>query len=432
MRDFSRRNFLIAVGAAAGAGVLASCSGVAGGSSSAGGTGSKTLRYAFWGSNIRQQNFQKAFDKMKDGLGISLNVEFADYNAYQERMTTQMSAGNVADIFWVPSPHVLTYYANDLYRPLEGISTLDLSDYSDTDLRDFQLAGELNTMPFGIFVPVVRYNQTFAAEDGVELPDSWDWDWLAQFATAYTKSNPHGRRALAYSPDHDLSFEAWLRQHGEQLWTEDGRIGYTQDGLAGWIEWWEKLRKAGATTSISEQDGVSPSWEDVGDQTLMWFGNSNHIVDDAAMYPDFEFKLKNPPAAADAAAGHPYLYFPRMAIYKKLDDERAELAGRIVSYSTADVEMPKTVGLTMGVPPNPRVAREYEQFATPEEQEMLRVTAAAREADRLPRYEAPPGSSSWRSIFTRTVEEIAVGGASVSDATAAMIDEIDRGLQRAS
>jgi len=429
MRDLSRRSFLIAVGAAAGAGVLASCSGVAGGG--AGTSGTRTLRYAFWGNNVRQQNYQKAFDVIEGELDLSLKVEFADYDAYQERMTTQMSAGNVADIFWVPSPHVMTYYANDLYRPLEGIDSIDLSDYSETDLRDFQLAGELNTMPFGIFVPVVRYNSTFAGEDGVQLPQDWDWDWLAEFATDYSKNNPHDRRALSYSPDHDLSFEGWLRQHGEQLWTEDGKRGFTQDGLASWVEWWENLRNAGATTSVSEQDGVAPSWEDVGDRCLMWFGNSNHIVDDSTMYPDYEFKLMHQPVARDAQAGHQYLYFPRMAVYQGADDERAELAGEVIAYCTSNVEMPKTVGLTMGVPPNPRVAQEYQELASPVEQEMLRVTAEARQADRRPRYEAPPGTSAWRSVFTRTIEEIAVGGTSISDATAAMIAEIDRGIQRA-
>lgn len=429
MRELSRRNFLVAAGIAAGAGILAGCSGVAGGTGSA--TGTRTLRYAFWGNTVRQQNFQKAFEQMKEALDITLKVEFADYDAYQERMTTQMAAGNVADIFWVPSPHVMTYEANGLYRPLSEISSLDLSDFSDADLKDFELAGSLNTMPFGIFVPVVRSNQTLAQEDGVEIPDDWDWNWLTDFAIDYSKNAGGERKALSYGADHDLSFEAWLRQHGEQLWTEDGKVGFTEDGLGSWIEWWEKLRKAGATTSISEQDGVSPSWEDVGDRCLLWFGNSNHIVDDAAMYPEMDFQLHQPPAGTDASAGHHYLYFPRMAVYQETDDERAELAGKVLQYSTSDVEMPKVVGLTMGVPPNPRVAEEYAEFATPDEQEMLRITAQARDADRRPRYEAPPGTSAWRTTFTRVLEEVTVGKASVSDAAATMITEIDRGISRA-
>lgn len=429
MRDLSRRNLFTIAGAMAGAGVLASCGGLGGGRNTAAGS----LRYAFWGNDERRADYDNAFALMEEQYeDININVEFADYGAFQERMTTQMAAGNVADIFWVPAPQVMTYYANDLYRPLDDISSLDLSDYSDQDIEDFQLDGEHNTMPFGIFVPVVRYNHTFAQEDGVEIPDDWDWNWLSEFAIDYTNNNAEGRRALPYNAHVDLGFEGWLRQHGEQLWTEDGRMGFSQEGLEAWIEWWENLREAGATTSISEQDGVQPSWTDVGSQTLMWFGNSNHIVNDAAMYPDYEFRLKNLPIASDATEGHQYLYFPRMAIYQGVSDEQAELAGHVLHFCTSNAEMQRTVGLTMGVPPNPRVAEEYAEFATAEEEEMLRVVNHDRELDRMPRYEAPPGTGTWRDAMERALEEITLSNVGISDAASSMITDINRGIDRAS
>lgn len=427
MLEISRRNLLVLAGAVMGAGALGGCSGV-GGSAAAEGT----LRYAFWGNNIRQENYNRAFELMREEYpDIALAVEFADYDAFQERMTTQMAAGNVADIFWIPAPQVMTYHANGLYRPLGDVDSLDLSDYTDSDIADFALAGEHNTMPFGTFVPVVRYNATFADQDGVDLPDDWDWAWLAEFCRDYTENNPEGRRAMSYDAQADLPFEGWIRQHGEELWTENGRVGFSADNLAGWIEWWEDLRKAGATTSVSEQDGIAPSWEDVGDDVLLWFGNSNHIVDEAAMYPDYEFKLKHMPADAGAADGHQFLYFPRMAIYRDASEEQAELAGHVLTYCTSTVEMQEIVGLTMGVPPNPRVAAEYEEIATPVELEMLRIVAEDRDAERRPRHEAPPGSSTWREIFRRTLEEITLGDTSISAGAAGMIEEINRGIDRA-
>lgn len=424
---FNRRNFLVGAGAAGGIGVLAACGGVGGGG---GGNQSGALRYAFWGGDHRQEAYSEAFELMEEEYpDISLNVEFADYDAFQERMTTQMAAGNVAHVFWVPAPQVMSYYANDLYRPLEGLSSLDLSDYSDQDIEDFKLDDEHNTMPFGTFVPVVRYNHTFAEEDEVEIPEEWDWSWLSEFAIDYTNNNPEGRRALSYGAQHDLPLEGWLRQHGEELWTEDGQIGFTQEALEGWMEWWENLREAGATTSIGEQDGIAPSWEDVGDEVLMWFGNSNHIVDDSAMYPDYEFRLRHMPVSSDADEGYQYLYFPRMAIYQGAEDEQAELAGNVLTFCTSNVEMQQIVGLTMGVPPNPRVAEEYEEIASPEELEMLRVVSEDRDADRRPRYEAPPGTNTWRNIFDRQLEQLTNGNLSISEAAEATITEIDSGIQ---
>ncbi|GAA1171936.1 ABC transporter substrate-binding protein [Nesterenkonia xinjiangensis] len=426
MQAFNRRDFLIGAGAAGGMGMLAACGGLGGG----GGNQAGTLRYAFWGSDVRQQNYSEAFGMMEDEYpDISMNVEFADYNAFQERMTTQMAAGNVADIFWVPAPQVMTYYSNGLYRPLEGIDTLDLSDYSDQDIEDFRLDGEHNTMPFGTFVPVIRYNATFVEEYGADLPDEWTWDEFAEFAIDFSSGNPDGVKALTYDAQADLPFEGWIRQRGEELWTEDGQIGFSQETLEEWIEWWENLREAGATTSIGEQDGIEGSWEDIGDIVLMRFGNSNHIVDDAAMFPDYEFRLRHMPEAQSAAEGYQYLYFPRMAIYKNADDDQAELAGSVLTFCTSNVEMQQIVGLTMGVPPNPRVAEEYAEVATAEELEMLELVAEDRDVDRRPRYEAPPGTNTWRDVLRRQLEQVTNGNRSITEAAEATISEIDSGIQ---
>lgn len=435
MGALSRRSFLALLGAAAGAGVLSGCGGVAGSSGGGGGGGgAPTVRYGMWGNNIRLANYQKAFEDMAERLpDIRLALEGVDYNPYRERMTTQMAARNVADVFWVPSPDVLTYHANGLFRGLDDIETLDLSDFSDDALRDFQLRGELNTMPFGIHVPVVRYNRTFAEEDGVQLPgDDWTWDDLAELARDYTDNNANGRRALSYRVDHDHSVQNWLRQHGEQLWTEDGRVGFSAETLAEWIEYWEKLRKAGATTSISEQDGVEPSWEDVGGNILFHLGNANHAIDESAMYPDYEFGLKHPPVAPGAPAGFRFLYTPRMAVYSGVDDNLLEPVGHVLSYCINSTDMLATVGLTMGTPVNPRVAEEYREHATPIELEMLDVGETNRAAQRDPIFESPPGAGEWRVTLRRVAEDIINGNTSVSAGAQQVISETETSIERAS
>ncbi|MFD1718441.1 ABC transporter substrate-binding protein [Georgenia deserti] len=434
MRVLSRRHLLAAAGAAMGAGVLSSCSGVAGSAGGGGGgNAGRSVRYAFWGNNVRQENYQAAFDEMADELpDINLELEFAEYNAYRERMTTQMAAQNVADVFWVPSPDVLTYHANGLFRRVDDLETLDLSDFSEDDIRDFELQGELNTVPFGIHVPVVRYNRTFADEDGVELPDEWDWNDLAEIARDYTNNNSHGRKALSYRVDHDHSVQNWLRQHGEQLWSEDGGLGFTAETLAEWIAYWENLRQAGATTTVSEQDGVEPSWTDIGDSILLHLGNANHAIDEADMFPDFDFGLKHPPIAPDAPEGFRFLYMPRMAVYANAADEVLEPAGEVLSYCINNTTMLRHVGLTMGTPINPRVAEEYREFASDIELEMLEVGEADRAATRDPVYESPPGASEWRVTLRRVVEGIINGETGISDGAQQIVDEVQRNIDRAS
>lgn len=433
----SRRSLFTVAGAAVGGGILSGCTGVAGsGGGGGGGDGdgaSGTVSYAFWGNNVREQNYRTAFEQMTEELSdIALEIEFADYNAYRERMTTQMAARSVSDIFWVPSPDVLTYHANDLFRQVDDIDSLDLSDFDDSDIESFKLGGELNTVPFGVHIPVLRYNRTFAEEDGVEIPDQWSWDDLAEFCLDYTENNSDGRRALSYRADHDLSVQNWLRQHGEQLWTEDGGIGFTAETLIGWIEWWERLREAGATTSISEQDGVEPSWEDIGDKTLLHFGNANHVIDDAAMFPDFEFGLMHPPVAADAVPGYQFLYTPRMGLYSGVSDDAVAPAGEVLSYVVNSTDLLREVGFTMGAPINPRVAEEYREFATPLEVEMIDLGEENRAADRTPFYESPPGSSEWRVTLRRQLEGVVDGSTTIPDAVDQVMSEVGDSIDRAS
>ncbi|MEV0804631.1 ABC transporter substrate-binding protein [Kribbella sp. NPDC050281] len=429
-----RRGFLklsLATGLSAAA--VAGCSGGSGGPSGDG--GNVTLRYAWWGNNIRQQNYTKALKQFSTANpSIAIEPEFAEYTAFQERMTTQIAARDVPDIFWIASPQVMTYHKSKLYRKLDDIPTLNWGDYSKEDQETFKLAGELNTLPFAIFTPVIRYNETVTKADGVTIPAEgagWTWDSLAELLVAYSKNNPGKRKGTPYAPDHDLTFEAWLRQRGEQLWTQDGQAGFTVDGLASWLDWWDKLRKAGGALSLSEQEGMGPDWAQVGKKVLVNFGNSNHIIDDAKMFPKEKFRLRAAPIAPTAEAGHKYLYFPRMAIYQRIDDGNLEAAGKVLDYNANNPEMLKTVRLTMGAPTNPKVAEQAKAFASPDEKEMLAVVEKERAAERKPRYEAPPGSSTWRTTMTRICEEIALGKTSVPDGAKKLLDDVNAGIKRA-
>jgi ABC-type glycerol-3-phosphate transport system substrate-binding protein len=395
-----------------------------------------TIRYGWWGGTARQQSYTAALEKFEAANpNIKIEKEFADYEGFQERMTTQMAAGDVPDIFWVASPQVLTYERAGLFRQLDDIATLDLSDLDEGILETIRLNGVLNTMPNGIFTPVVRYNETFAEEDGVELPSQedgqWTWEKFAEFLIDYNENNASGRRGITYDATADLPFEGWCRQHGEELWSQDGSIGWTMETLVAWFEWWENLRQAGAALSVSEQEGVSKDWQLSGDKVLATFQNSNHIVDDAKAFPDFTFRMREIPVMDGAAEEHKFLYYPRMAIYSGIDEAQVEAAGSIVNYIINDVEFVQTTGLTMGAPINPRIRAEAQEFATDAEIEMLNIVEAEAAAPSKPRYEAPAGSNNWRTVMTRTAEEIALEQSSIEDACQRMMDEIAQEIERA-
>lgn len=423
MQDINRRNFLAITGLGAlsvGVFGLTGC-GPSGGAEG----GNSTIRFAWWGGADRQKAYLSSLETFSENNPtITVEPEFGDYNAYQERMTTQMAAKDVPEVFWIPSPAVLTYRDAGIYRNLEDVDSLDLSPFTEKEIELYRLDGELNTLPKSMFSPVLRFNKTFLEEDGVTLPEDLSWDKLAEFLTDYSKNNSNGRKGTTYGPYHDMPFESFLRQRGEDLWTKEGTLGASVEGVAAWIDWWEKLRKAGATTTVSEQDGIEPGWSDIGDKVLVTFANSNHIVDDAAAFPDYEFDQRDMPALEDAAAGYHFTYFSRFAMYSGIEDERVQAAGELMSFNLNSIELLKLVGLSAGAPPSSKLLAEYEQFASPDEQKVIAITKEIAATDQRPRYEAPAGSGSWRSMLTRELEAVTLGERSVSDAAANFVDGV--------
>jgi ABC-type glycerol-3-phosphate transport system substrate-binding protein len=432
MNPMNRRRFmqLAGIGALGAAGMTAL-------SSCGGGSGGTAVRYAWWGDTVRQQKYTEALDLfVQQNPGVDVRPEFADYDAFQERITVQTAGRDVPDVFWIPSPQVMSYHDAGLYRRLDDIPSLDLSGFTPAQLESYKIDGELNTLPRSVLTAAVRYNQTFLDEAGAQLPaddpQSWTWDRLSEFLIDYTRNAPAGRKGIHYNAQTDLCFEAWLRQHGQDLWTADGRMGFDAAALEGWFEWWEVLRRAGAATSLSEQEGAQPEWTVIGDKVLMTFGNSNHIADEAPMFPDFEFGLRSMPVLPDAAAGHRFGYLSRLAVYQGIDDDDLDAAGRLVHFNINDPAFLRIVGLSVGAPANPLMLQEAYAVANEDEKKMLAVVEQEMAQEQKPRYEAPAGSGTWRTAMTRGVEEVALERASVTDAAARVIADIDRELGQAS
>lgn len=420
MVDSNRRDFLKITGLGLIALPLLAACGPGGGGGSQGG-----IRFAWWGGADRQTSYRKAIDAfVAANAGARILPEFADYDAFQERMTTQIAARDVAEVFWIPSPQVMTYADAGLYRRLDDIPSFDLSDYSDVEIDSYRLGGELNTFPKSVFSSCVRYNKTFLDEAGASLPDDWTWDSLSEFLIDYTNDAPDGRRGTSYNAQQDMAFESWLRQRGSDLWTEGGELGASVDDFASWFDWWERLRLAGATPSISEQEGAAPEWPIVGASTLLTFGNTNHIIDEAPQFPDSQFEMVQVPVVDGAADGHPFLFLSRIAVYSGTSDSDLEAAGAFLNYNVNSQEMFDYVGLSAGAPPNPRLLEGARATASEDGVKVLDITSAIQEADRRPRFEAPPGTGSWRDLMVRAVEEITLGGSSVRAAAETVVENI--------
>ena len=409
-----RRQFLT-LGAAAGfAATLAACSDGSGGG---GGGGQQQVRYGHWDNGSAQAKYAALFEAfMAENDDIELLQEFASFDAFQERMTTQIAGGEVSDIFWIAAPQILAYGQAGIYHDLEELPGFDFESLDAGILDRLRLDGKLTTLPVGLITPAFRWNQTYLDAIGAAAPETFTWDSTAEFLRDYTANNPDGNKGIFYHAGHDLTLDAWLRQHGDGLWTEDGKLGASIESISDYVNWWEKLRTDEITLSIEEQGGISTSWNELGTRVLADIGSHNQILEAAAVFPDFELKQVPTPVAADAVAGHAFTYFVRLGVYKDVPEERLEAIGRVLDYNLNDADFITELGPVQGTPASSLQREALEGTEDPNIQQANSVTDAVLAQEMRPRFEAPPNANTWRRHYDAALEKVVLGQASITEA----------------
>lgn len=94
------------------------------------------------------------------------------------------------------------------------------------------------------------------------LPDdtTWTWDQYTQIAKQISaKLNGKGWGTAAYGTN-DASLNMWARQHGESLFTSDGKLGVTKQGVTDFYTNLLKMQEVKATPSaeFTSQDMNAP------------------------------------------------------------------------------------------------------------------------------------------------------------------------------
>ncbi len=159
--------------------------------------------------------------------GLKINLETTPYNEYQQKITTQMSAGNGPDILFVEVNNFVDLYLRKVLEDLDPYLTkdqMDLKAYYPQVVQRFSPDGHLfavpqDTAPMG----VLYYNKKIFTEAGVPFPDG-KWSWPKTFLSVcqkLTKKDAKGKTVRwAYTEANPISFENFLFSNGGN-WVDD-------------------------------------------------------------------------------------------------------------------------------------------------------------------------------------------------------------------
>jgi len=257
--------------AAAGAAVLLLGAAACGDDSDSGADGGPVeLRFSWWGNADRAAATQKVIDAFqKANPKIKVKGETTDFNAYFDKLATEVAAGSAPDVITLGGAYPREYGDRGALLDLAKVDDVLKTDkLGEAALSNGNFGDKQYGVPSGVNAISLVVNPALVAKAGVTLPDTetWTWDDFNRVARELAGKLPKGTFALT-DPTRTDMLDVWSRQRGEGLYTEDGKVGISEPVLTEWFRQSVALRDAKVTppaaTTAELQTQPAP------EQTLM-------------------------------------------------------------------------------------------------------------------------------------------------------------------
>ena len=399
---------------------------------------SGTLRFAWWGSTERQRligSYASGFDDSK--AGISVQLEPAEYSGYTDRLSVQAAGRNLPDVFWMPANVVNTYAASGSLFDLDELptGTIDFSQFRPETVDSWRLLDGQQLGPvYAEYSPATMIDRTaFQAAGITDLPDdeSWDWEDFGRLAVDYAAAAGEGNWGIANMASFYQHAHLWIRQQGAEAFTADGKIGFDEEAIGTWFDWWQRWTVAGGVIPAAVTGGQN-QWTQTGHRSGLYLVQLNQFVDSQAFSNGYEggheLILARSPEVAGSGDDYTFKYFVRLCVAANTADPA--LAGSFIDYMLNDPSSADTLGIASGVPSNPEIVAAIRGLDDPVATKVLDMQARIDERPSRARPEPPVGGSAWQALVERAADDIFNGGIPIAAAVQSGMATLRTALER--
>ncbi|WP_026126597.1 ABC transporter substrate-binding protein [Nocardiopsis xinjiangensis] len=318
--------------------------------------GTVELRFSWWGSDSRHEALQEVIaDFEAENPGISVSGDYTDWSNYWDRLATNTAANDSPDIIMQDDAYLSEYADRGALYDLTELETLDLSEMdplmAESGVTEDGTTGAVG----GVNAMTIAADPQAFEEAGVDMPDDENWTWgeYAEISEEITDATD-GEIIGTQGPGNENVFQIYARQHGENLFDENGEIAYSDETLTSWYEFNERLIEEGIQPSASrsvELAAAGPEQSLVGmNEGAMAFFWSNQLVAlESASGRDLEL-LRMPGEAEFERTG--LFYKPSIYYSVAAGSDHPEEAGQFVDYLLNDPASARVVQGELGIPAN--------------------------------------------------------------------------------
>ncbi|NDL57216.1 ABC transporter substrate-binding protein [Phytoactinopolyspora mesophila] len=240
-RPLDRRSFLGLGAAGAAALTLAACGGPSTSSDDADAADDATAddfsrvtpasEITFWSvhpGNSREADEEliRRFEEANPDISVTLVTAGADYEEVAQRFQTALQGDDRPDVIMLSDVWWFKYFLNGTITPLDALleaEEVELDDFHDTLIGDYQYDGRQWGMPYARSTPLFYYNKEHWADAGLPDRGPETWDEMDEWAEAL-EANLSGQQKVFHHVK-GASYVAWIFQ--SIIWAFGGR--YSDD-----------------------------------------------------------------------------------------------------------------------------------------------------------------------------------------------------------
>jgi len=432
----NRRQFLIgASGLAAAAttmGLGACAPGSSGGGSQGGGNqgGKTSLALAWWGNPTRNKNTQAMIDAyMKANPNVAITGQPGDFTSYWDKLATQTAGGQAPDIIQMDMLYIAEYGTRGA---LLDLGSVDTSKFVEGTVDSGKINGKLVGVNAGINSALIFASPKVFEKAKMNMPDdkTWTWDQLIEIgAEVASKAGvPFGVASLLQS---DALFGTFVRQHGKELFTENG-LGFDVPEAQAWYDYLLKGQKAkafGTPEQVSEEQPkpLDQSAIVVGNAAMQYY-NSNQLEAVSAAAGEQPKMLRGPSLAGKATERKTW-YKASMLWSASSKSKNPDAAIAWINWFANTPDAANIDLAERGIPPNTEILAEVKPKLSSAQQVVAKYIEDIKpEVGETP-IAPPPGGGTIQTVIFRHGIDVLFGKTSPADGAKQFVDEMKSNLK---
>ncbi len=393
--------------------------------------GNVTIRFDWWGNPDRAEVTEKAVDLFEQkNPTIKVETSYAEFNAYFQKLVTQVAGGGAPDVFQMDYRYVREYADRNQLAPLDsGQSRIDAAGITPQLLTGGTVNGKLYGVPPTQNTQVFSYDFTLWQSSGATAPtDSWKWADLQAAAQKISDTSGGKVRGIGDFGGIEDWFEVWLRQQGKGIYTAEGKLGYTAADVEKWWTMTDSWRRSGVSTPAevtTKMDGSQANDPVTAKIASSGFGYDSGFTAKSWEILGREFKLAQFPSDSGKLGQYAK---PAMMFSIAQSSKQKEAAAKLINFLLNDEEAGKILGMSRGLPANAKVREQVGATLTGPP-----LVAFKYEQAIGPKLEpAPPpppkGAGTVKSTFQRIYDDVIFARSTIAQAAAKFVTEAQQAI----